>query len=77
MFVQIKKDWELPESAVTPESIYLQRRTSVESSRFFPCCRFTALSVCSGSDGWLSIRAEFKLSTGSEIDQGRPGNRLQ
>jgi sulfoxide reductase catalytic subunit YedY len=34
MFVQIKKDWELPESAVTPESIYLQRRTLLKAAGF-------------------------------------------
>lgn len=32
MFVQIKKDWELPESEVTPENIYCQRRTLLKAA---------------------------------------------
>ncbi|MBF0278276.1 MAG: protein-methionine-sulfoxide reductase catalytic subunit MsrP [SAR324 cluster bacterium] len=34
MFVRIKKSWELPESDVTPESIYVQRRTLLKAAGF-------------------------------------------
>ena len=34
MFVQIKKDWELAESEVTPENIYCQRRALLKAAGF-------------------------------------------
>ncbi len=34
MFVRIKKDWELPESQATPESLFFQRRTLLKAAGF-------------------------------------------
>lgn len=34
MFIRIKKNWELPESTVTPESIFLNRRTVLKAAGF-------------------------------------------